>query len=195
MFMEKKLLSICLLLILGLSQVLNAQASVLSDWIGADVVSFSADFDRYDFDTATGKMQGPIKGHFELQRPGYLTLTMADQWIKIADDYLEYAACAKCKVLSMPAAGAVSEPVLLLLDQSVDPEGFFYKKSQTKTAEGGLSETYSLATAGFGQKEMTLSSYEGRPTVLGLNLNAGIKTILQLHGLQSKSLNSQGKQQ
>ncbi len=177
---------------LSLCDVSLARAVSLSDWVGSNVSALSTSFDRYDVDLTTGKMQGPIKGHLELQRPGLLTLDMQDQHIQLNGDYLEVSACANCKPTYLSAVDAIGKPLLQLIGYGTNAGDLFGNAISSSVDIGGTANSnasYSLASIGFDQYQFTLWSYKDQPTVVEINLTPGVKTILQFYGLQRSLLN------
>ncbi len=185
--MKLKIINTSLLMTMALSGASSAQAFSLSDWIGSNVAALSANFDRYDVDLKTGKINGPIKGHLELQRPGLLIVDMQGQQVNISGDYLKFSACANCKPNSLSAAGVIGKPLLELIAYGTNAEDLLTNTKPSSVGEGDSLNSrwsYSLAPMGLGQSQFTLWSYSDQPTVIELSLTSGVKTIFQLYGLQ-----------
>ncbi len=177
---------ICQCLIsLSLYGVSLAQAAPLSDWVGSKVSALSANFDRYDVDLRTGKMQGPFKGCVQMRRPGSLTLDMQGQHVTITNDYLQVTPCAGCKpVFAAAAKDVVGKFFLQLIADGSNADNLFNAKSTVASGDGVIGISYSLAPMGLGQGEFTLWSRKDRPAVVELNFTPGVKTVLQLYDLQ-----------
>jgi hypothetical protein len=162
----------------------SAYAISLAELIGPNLVSFSAQFDRYDFDNESGKMSGPSVGYIELQRPGSFSIKTQEGSLVVRDGQAYYSPCDQCASLDYSAEKLLGKELLNLVQTGDGADAFFNAPNTQVHANKTVETTYSLNSFGYDSGNLKLWSDGYFPTSIEINLNPKHKIILQLHDVK-----------